>query len=143
MSGGYEERPVVIEVTTRHVVWLQGDSADEALTYAKQYPFYELIKDGETDVSTWCDYSLPDSRYDWDEVYEMSYCGAYQGRECNAHVEAYRFEQHRAKREAERAACTDAGHPKLEKPLSDGRAWCPGCCKYLIPQDQPGVHGGD
>jgi len=124
------QRPVIIEVTTRHVVWLDADTPDDALRNAKQYPFYEITSDGETDVTTYWDVRLPD-RYDWEEVYERSYCGGYPGRECDAHVEEYRRQKWIAKRAAEKAACTAAGHPSIEKPLSDGRRWCPGCSEYL------------
>ena len=126
----YEQRPVVVEVTTRHVVWVDGDTQDDALRNANQYPWYELVNDGETDVSTWAEVLSP-SRSDWDEVYGYGFGGGYPNRDCEAHIESYRHEQFRLRREAAKAACTAAGHPETESPLSDGRRWCQGCTEYL------------
>jgi hypothetical protein len=133
-----EQRPVIVEITTKHVVWVYADTPGEALASARQSPFYELVKDGETDVYTSSEVRAPD-KWDWDEIYERSYSGGYQGVECDAHVEAHHAELRRQKREAEQAACTAAGHPDTNPPLSDGRRWCMGCRAYLPALASAGV----
>src|SRR5689334_13883860 len=125
MTIHFERRPVIVEVTTKHVVWVQADTADEALRFAERQPFYELTKVGDTDVATWSSVSLPDGQYDWDEVYEMSYGGSYTGVECDAHVDTHRTELRRREREAKKAACIAAGHPEVETYRS-GAVWCVG-----------------
>jgi hypothetical protein len=128
----YEKRPVFVEVTTKHVVWVYADDADEALQTVNRTPFYELIKDGETDVSTWTRADLPDGQYDWDEVYDQSYGGGYAGVECDAHVFAHQAELHRREWEARKATCTAAGHPDVE--VYTDRTWCRGCSQYITVQ---------
>lgn len=140
MSYDIEQRPVIVEVTTTHVVWVDGDDQDEALANANRYPWYELIRDGQTDVITFAKVSSPADRYDWDEVYEPSYSGGYSGREYDAHVETHRAELQRQQWAAEKAACIEAGHPNREAPIWDGRTWCPGCREHL---PAPATVGGD
>lgn len=121
---------MVIEVTTRHIVWMPGDTAEEAVKAANYHPWYELAKAGENDAFTSAEVRAP-NEWDWDEVYERSYFGSYPGLECDAHVEAHHAEALRQKWAAEKTACAAAGHPNTDTPLSDGRVWCVGCREYL------------
>lgn len=127
-----ERYPVIIEVTTQHVVWVDADSQQDAVKHANDYPFYELISDNETAATFWHSVAAP-AQYDWDTVYpRWGSDGSYIGRDANAHVEWHRHHLQMQEWAAEKAACTEAGHPDMEEePLSDGRRWCKGCREYL------------
>lgn len=126
-----EAYPVIIEVTTQHVVWIAAESAGQALDYAKSTPFYELIDDSKTAATYWDSVHAPDG-YDWETVYpQWGSDGSYLGRNADAHVETHKHHLSTQKLAAERAACAEAGHPDTETPISDGRRWCKGCRTYL------------
>lgn len=132
MTAPMEQRPVIVEVTTRHIVWVDGDTTEEALRNANRRPWYELVSDGETDVDTWAEVTGPQFRSDWDDIYDVAYGGGYGGRGFEAHVDTHRRHEDEVKRAAKRAACVKAGHPNTGEPLTSGRLWCPDCSEYLM-----------
>jgi hypothetical protein len=80
--------PVIVEYTFRHVVWVEADDAQRAVDRLLDEP-YEYTNDQETLCSSDWKVKAPD-QWDWDDVYEGDYYGAYRGLECNAHVEERR-----------------------------------------------------
>lgn len=122
--------PVIVEYTHRHIVWIEAHSPKDAAASLQNEP-YEKTNDHDTLASSWWKVSEPD-RWDWDDIYPTWNDGPYRSN-ADAHVDAHRAELHRREREAQRAACTAAGHPNTREPLSGGRIWCGGCTQYLTP----------
>jgi len=116
--------PVLVTYTHRHVVWVEADSRDAAVGYLNEAP-YEVTSDHETLYEAGWSVAAPKDRYDWDDVQDGGYSYPYQGTQADAHVEAWRTEQYRVKREAEKAACAAAGHPGVTTdPFGQ---YCPVC----------------
>lgn len=80
--------PVIVEYTFRHVVWVESGSQQRAVERLSDQP-YEFTDDQETLCESGWKVTAP-NEWDWDDVYEGDYFGAYQGLECNAHVETRR-----------------------------------------------------
>lgn len=44
--------PIVVEAVTEYIVWIDGDSPEAALAYAKDYPdIYEMLDSGSQEAS--------------------------------------------------------------------------------------------
>lgn len=131
--------PVVVTYEYRHVVWVDapdledGQPLADAMKDAKrciENEPYEYTRDNETMISADYDTDVPN------ELYLRFYVYGYGdhpggGKQHDAHVHTHRYMQQVQRRERERAECTAAGHPNLERPISDGRRYCPGCGRYL------------
>lgn len=120
---------MLVTGTTHYVVWVHAESAEEAHEYAAS-DTYDYIRDDQS-VDVWLDAEkdpAETAHFIW--LYGSTFMPQH-----DAHVHTHRAEMACRKREAERAACTAAGHPETEKPLTDGRAWCSGCSRYLDPTE--------
>ncbi len=120
--------PVFVEYTQRHIVWVEADSQERAVERLASWPYESTSQDNLADSGV--SVNAPRDRFDWEDVYGDNYGNPYTT-EADAHVETHRFEMFRRQREAEKKACTEAGHPVTRKPLSDGRRFCEGCSEYL------------
>jgi hypothetical protein len=121
--------PVIVEYTHQHIVWVEAESPEQAVAYLEDAP-HEETSDQKTLQSFGYTVKQPE-RWDWSDVYDYS-DGPYSTL-ADAHVQVHEAEMRRQKLEAERAACTAAGHPNTEPPIWDGRIWCKGCTTYLKP----------
>lgn len=79
--------PILVTETIEHVIWVEGETHDEALEAASQET-HELTS-SSTCSSADMNVEKPDSSWDWERVYENSY-HSYQGIKCNAHEETRR-----------------------------------------------------
>jgi hypothetical protein len=121
--------PVFVEYTHRHIVWVDADDPEQAARCVNAAP-YEYTDNHETLYMTSVDVQPPKDKWDWQDVYDDSWDGAYTT-QADAHVQTHRAEMLRQKWEADKAACVTASHPNTERPLSDGRRYCRDCREYL------------
>jgi hypothetical protein len=129
--------PVIVTVEHTHVLWIEGEDQEEALRRAKNHgALYELLNDQETHAGYGMDVRKPGGphggewalKLDWELVNEGDYYSAYQGLDCNAHVESHRFAEEMAKRKEAKRLCKEAGHPDLEvRDHTKDRAYCRHC----------------
>jgi hypothetical protein len=82
----YREWPILVTEEVHHVIWVEAETAERALSYA-QSDTRERINSATTCVSAWMDVAAPKTRWEWEEVYEDS-CHSYGGLAYDAHVQA-------------------------------------------------------
>lgn len=121
--------PVFVEYTQTHIVWVEADSPERAAEHLASWP-YDNTKDDETLFRSGLSVHAPKDHWDWEDAYED---GEAYSADHDAHVEHHRFTLRIQKEAAERAACTEAGHPDTDPPIWDGRIWCNRCKRYLEP----------
>ena len=96
--------PVIITDTREHVVWMHGDTEDDALRNAEHFELYELVAEHNL-AECFMSIRKPDA---WDQrLVTEDGGGGYLGTECTEPAEAIRRHIYDAKQ----AACAEAGHP--------------------------------
>jgi len=122
----YREWPVLVTFTEEHVIWVQAESAQEALDYACR-DTHERLDRVSTCFSAGMSVAAPKSRWDWEAVYEGDYLGSYQGLNYDAHVQA-RDEWFRSIEYARLEATLD-NEDRDQVPVGQ-RATCAVCCRW-------------
>lgn len=79
--------PVLVTERIEHVIWVEGETHDQAL-HAASYNTYELTSNNSI-TSADMEVKKPDDSWDWDQVYDES-CHTYRGLNCDAHVQTQR-----------------------------------------------------
>lgn len=108
--------PVIVTYTEVHVVWVEAPTPADAVEYIRDEP-YEFTSSA-TSVDGYSEVRQP-GRFD-ERLTEVR---------CDAHVLAHESHLYRLKRDAEKAACAEAGHPDL-RAYSNGDRYCR-TCGYL------------
>lgn len=85
-DDNYHSWPILVTATEEHVIWVEAETAQEALDYACR-DTYERLDRVSTCVSAGMTVAAPASRWDWEAVYEES-CHSYAGLKYDAHVQA-------------------------------------------------------
>lgn len=118
--------PVFVEETTVRLIWVPGESAEDAAKQFSEYPGDYNYGQGSDPVDGWITGVAPSGDigpYDWDSVY--GYSGAAD--EPDMHVTWHRIHLEQQKREAHGAL----GHPGVTDRELDGKRWCPECSYWV------------
>lgn len=121
--------PVLVEETIQHVVWVDAADQQEAVDRAR-YDTWDKIGSGTRSCS-WMKVESPVGHWDHDRVYEDS-GDSYDGLECDAHVETYRWWL-RALDKAHQQATAD--NEDLDGVDTEQRLTCPVCRKWIGDDD--------
>lgn len=113
--------PILVTETIEHVIWVEGETHDEALEAASQET-HELTGPS-TCSSADMNVEKPGSSWDWERVYENSY-HSYQGIKCDAHEETRRHWLWELDRLHQQAT---ADNEDLDAVPADQRVTCPVC----------------
>lgn len=116
--------PVIVNDTREHVIWIEADSPEDAVTRAARDTYYR-IDDEQTLASRVVQVTAP-AKFDWPLVTDDSYMG-YEGTRYDEHVQIHEHLLWKQERAALQAVCSAEGHANNRHRWANGRIECRLC----------------